>query len=70
MAEFLISHRSDGAMMLRRPTQTRLKRMSDEAFSWSQEKHTGKALRKLTEEEYNESLARSRRFQRKGKKKK
>ena len=69
MAEFLTSRRPYGAKR-DRPTQTRLKRMSDEEFSAGFEKSTGKALRKLTEEEYNESLGRSRRFQRKGKKKK
>ncbi len=66
MAEFLRSRRKYG--IKDRPTQTRLKRMSDEEFSASQEKHTGKSLRWLSEEEYNESLGRSRRFQRKDKK--
>ena len=41
--------------------------MSDEEFSAGFEKSTGKALRKLTEEEYNESLSKSRRFQRRSK---
>ena len=66
MAEFLTSRRPYGTTRIR-PTQTRLKRMSDEAFSWGYEKATGKVLRKLTDEEYNESLSKSRRFQRRSK---
>lgn len=43
-------------------------RLSDEEMNLLEEKHSTKSIRRLSGSEYTESLYKSRRFQRKGKK--